>query len=274
MRFGSSLAGAIAFALLSGSLADAWAWGKIGHRAASTVVENHLTPAAAAAIRDLLEPGETLADASLWADEHRRDVPGSGAWHYVNVPITEAHYDARFCASTGCVVSKIEEMRSTLRDASSTRADKQQALRFLVHFVEDLHQPLHVGDRGDRGGNDLQLQFFGKGTNLHRLWDEAIIEHHSTNEVKWIDEIDALATPDQVQKWSVGGVEAWANESLNTARQVAYCIPGTHSMLKSGTALGQEYFEVALPVVRRRLAQAASRLTTMLNEIFAPQAGP
>src|SRR4029434_2970194 len=104
--------------------------------------ENHLTPAAAAAIRDLLEPGETLADASLWADEHRRDVAGSGAWHYVNVPITESQYDARFVSSTGAVVSTIEEMRSTLSSANSSRAEKQQALRFLVHFVEDLHQPL------------------------------------------------------------------------------------------------------------------------------------
>ena len=123
------------------SLAHAWqiearAWGKLGHRAASTVVENHLTPAAAAAIRDLLEPGETLADASLWADEHRRAVVGSGAWHYVNVPITESQYDARFCPSTGCVVSKIDELRDILRSAAATHADKQQALRFLVHFAK------------------------------------------------------------------------------------------------------------------------------------------
>jgi len=270
MRFGSSLAGALAFLSLANAWQiEAWAWGKVGHRAASTVVENHLTPAAAAAIRDLLEPGETLADASLWADEHRRDVPGSGAWHYVNVPITEAQYDARFCPSTGCVVSKIDELRDILRSAAATHADKQQALRFLVHLVEDLHMPLHVGDRSDRGGNDLQLQFFGKGTNLHRLWDDGILERHSTNEVKWIGEIDALATPEQVRLWSVGGVEAWANESLTAARQ-AYCIPGTHSMLKAGAMLGQDYFDAALPVARRRLAQAASRLTTMLNELFAP----
>jgi len=237
------------------------------------VVENHLTPAAAVKIRDLLEPGETLADASLWADDHRRDVEGSGAWHYVNVPITESQYDARFCPSTGCVVSKIEELRGTLRSPKASRSDKQQALRFLIHFVEDLHQPMHVGDRGDRGGNDLQLQFFGKGINLHRLWDEGIIERHSTDEVKWIGEIDALATPEQARLWSVGGVEVWANESLVAARQ-AYCIPGTHSMLKAGAALGQEYFDLALPVARRRLAQAASRLTVMLNEIFTPAAAP
>jgi hypothetical protein len=273
MRCGSFLAGSIVFCGLGISWQrDAMAWGKVAHRAASMVVENHLTPTVAAAIRDLLEPGETLADASLWADEHRRDVPGSGGWHYVNVPITEARYEARFCPSAGCVVSKIEELRGTLRNAAASRVEKQQALRFLVHFVEDLHQPLHVGDRGDRGGNDLQVRFFGKGTNLHRVWDDGVIEHHSTDEVKWIGEIDALATREQT-KWAVGGVEEWANESLAAARQ-AYCIPGTHSMLKPGTALGEEYFDIALPVARRRLAQAASRLTSMLNEIFAPPAAP
>jgi hypothetical protein len=271
MRVGSFLA---AFVLI-GALprCDALAWGKIGHRAASTVVENHLTRAAAAAIRDLLEPGETLADASLWPDEHRRDIPGSGAWHYVNVPITESQYAAQFCPSTGCVVSKIEELRGILRSPDSSRADKQQALRFLVHFVEDLHQPLHVGDRNDRGGNDLQLQFFGKGTNLHRLWDEAIIEHYSTSEVKWIGEIEGFGTTEQLKQWVVGGVEAWANESLNLARQ-AYCVPGTHSMLKPGTVLGQEYFDFALPMVKRRLAQSAIRLTAMLNDIFTPPTSP
>jgi hypothetical protein len=271
MRFGSFLVGMIVLAVVSVAPCEAHAWGKIGHRAMSTVVENHLTPAAAAAIRDLLEPGETLADASLWADEHKRDLAGSGPWHYVNVPITEAQYDAKYCPSTGCVVSKIGELRSTLLDPGSSRAEKQQALRLLIHFVEDLHQPLHVGDRSDRGGNDLQVRFFNKGTNLHRLWDEGIIEHHSTDEVKWIGEIESFATAEQIRQWSIGGVESWANESLSAARQ-AYCLPGTHSMLKSGTVLGQEYLDASLPVVRRRLAQAASRLTTMLNEIFTPPA--
>jgi hypothetical protein len=272
MRLGFSLAGALALLLLGlAAPKEAMAWGKVGHRAVSTVVENHLTRAAASAIRDLLEPGETLADASLWADEHKKEIAGSAAWHYVNVPITEAQYDARFCPSSGCVVSKITEERQILLNPGSSRAEKQQALRLLLHFVEDLHQPLHVGDRNDRGGNDLQVRFFDKGTNLHRLWDDGIIEHHSTDEVKWIGEIESFATAEQIRQWSIGGVETWANESLSAARQ-AYCVPGTHSMLKPGAVLGQEYFDASLPFVRRRLAQAATRLTTMLNEIFTPPA--
>jgi hypothetical protein len=239
----------------------------LAHRAASIVAENRLSPAARAAIHDLLDPGETLADASLWADEHRNAVRGSAAWHYVNVPIAEPHYDARFCAATGCVVSKIGELRHTLADGSASREARQQALRLLVHFVEDVHQPVHVGDRGDRGGNDLQVRFFNRGVNLHRVWDEEIAVRHSSDEATWVGELDAIAKTEAARGWPRGTVESWADESLAVARQ-AYAEPGSSTMLEPGARLCDDYFDWALPIVQRRLAQAAVRLSSMLNEIF------
>jgi hypothetical protein len=246
---------------------DARAWGRLAHRSATIVAERRLSPAARAAIRDLLEPGETLADASLWADEHRQAVFGSGAWHYVNVPIVELHYDARFCAPIGCVVSKIGDLKESLGNATAPREARQQALRLLIHFVEDLHQPVHVGDRGDRGGNDLQLRFQNRGTNLHRLWDEEIVERHSTDESTWVTELDGIAKTAAARGWSTGTVESWADESLAAARR-AYAVPGSPATLQPGAKIGDDYFEMALPIVQRRLAQAAVRLSTMLNEIF------
>lgn len=263
----------VALFALSGALVfarEAHAWGRLGHRAATIVAEKRLSPAARAAIRDLLDPGETLADASLWADAHRNEVPGSGAWHFVNVPIVELRYDARFCAPNGCVVSKIGEMKDALANDAAPRDARKLALRMLVHLVEDLHQPLHVGDRGDRGGNDLQVRFFERGSNLHRVWDEDIIEHHSTDEARWVAELDALAKTDAARKWTSGTVESWADESLAAARQ-AYAIPGSVATLEPGARLRNDYFDTALPVVEQRLAQAAVRLSSMLNEIF--QAG-
>jgi nuclease S1 len=246
---------------------DAAAWGTVGHRASAIVAEARLTPAARSKVRELLDPDETLAAASLWADEHRRDVPGSGAWHYVNVPLDEVHYDPRFCPATGCVVSKIHELRTMLTNDAAPRDERRQALRLLVHLVEDLHQPLHVGNRNDRGGNDLQVQFFGRGTNLHRLWDDDIVERHSTEESTWVAELDALAKTDAARAWTKGTVESWADESLALARR-AYASPGSAEPLRPGAKLGQDYFDDALPAVRRRLAQAAVRLASMLNEIF------
>src|SRR4051794_4208029 len=168
-----ALAAGFALLILPGS---AWAWGPIGHRAAATMAHARLTSRADRTVRELLDPGETLADASLWADAHRRDLPESAPWHYVNVPLTSPSYDPKYCSVNGCVVSIIGDLERVLRERARPRVERQRALRLLVHFIEDLHQPVHVGDRGDRGGNDLQLRFFGAETNLHRLWDEGIVE--------------------------------------------------------------------------------------------------
>jgi nuclease S1 len=245
----------------------ALAWGRMGHRVSARLAEARLTPAARAAVRDLLEPGESLADASTWADEHRRDFPESGPWHYVHVPITEPRYVARFCAETGCVVSKIAEFRRLLANRNASRADRQRALRFLVHFVQDIHQPLHVGDRGDRGGNDLQLQFFGQGSNLHRIWDSGLLEHGHEREAALFRHLEATTTPELVGRWAQGTVKDWANESLASARR-AYRLPGTDAELRPGMKLGREYEDIHLPVARMRVKQSGVRLAAMLNEIF------
>jgi hypothetical protein len=252
---------------LEAAIQPALGWGRIGHRVSARLAEARLSPAARAAVRDLLEPGESLADASTWADEHRRDFPESGPWHYVNVPITESRYDARFCPQGGCVVSKIKDFRLILADRDASRADRQKALRFLTHFVQDMHQPVHVGERSDRGGNDLQLQFFGRGSNLHRIWDSGLIEHAYENEEALFQTLETAVGPDLVRLWEQGTVEDWANESF-AAAQRAYRVPGTELGLKAGMKLGREYEELHLPVARMRVHQSGVRLAAILNEIF------
>jgi hypothetical protein len=243
------------------------AWGREAHRASARLAETRLSASARAAVRELLEPGETLADASTWADEHSRDIPGSASWHFVNVPISAARYDRRFCARRGCVVSKIGEYRRVLAEADASRAERREALRFLVHFVQDVHQPLHVGDRDDRGGNNLQVRFMGEGSNLHRVWDSGLLFHAHTNERALVREIEALATPEQAERWSRGTVEDWANESLEAAKR-AYLLPGTDRPIEPGDTLGRDYLEANLPVVRRRVAQSGVRVALVLNQLW------
>ena len=125
-----------------------------------------MTPEALAAVKDPLEDGETLAEASLWADRHEREFRGSAPWHYVNVSIDEPRYDRKHCPKGGCVVSKLAEFRAILKDRSKPRAERQKALRFVVHLVGDLHQPMHVGDNYDRGETRTQVRFFKRGSNL------------------------------------------------------------------------------------------------------------
>ncbi len=258
---------AVAWSGLATSSRPAHGWGRMGHRVAGRLAETRLSPAASAAVCELLEPGETLADASTWADEYRRDFPESGPWHYVNVPISEPCYDARFCPAEGCVVSKIKDFRVILADRAAPRDERQKALRFLAHFVQDMHQPVHVGHRGDRGGNDLQLRFFDEGSNLHRIWDSGLLQHEYEQEDALFRSMEAATTPGLVELWAQGTVEDWANESLNEARR-AYRIPGTNVELKPGSKLGREYQEIHLPVARMRVHQSAVRLAAILNGIF------
>jgi hypothetical protein len=146
-----------AFMLSAVTAGHAWGWGALGHKVTARIAEKHLTAEAKAAIKKLLEKDEDLAKASTWPDEHSREISGSASWHFVNVPIDEARYDAKFCAASGCVVSKLTEYQNVLANRSHSVAKRREALRIVVHLTGDLHQPLHVGDNHDRGGNDTQV---------------------------------------------------------------------------------------------------------------------
>jgi len=258
-------------AALALAASPALGWGRIGHRVSARLTETRLTPAAKAGVAALLAPGESLADASVWPDEHRRERPESAPWHYVNVPITEPKYDAKYCGAGGCVISKIADFRARLKDTSASVEDRREALRFLAHFVQDMHQPVHVGDRGDRGGNDLQLRFFDAGSNLHRIWDSGLIERADADEDRTFDRLHAAFTPEFVMAVPApsGPVESWADESLALARD-AYIDPASGDPLRPGTKLGDAYQARHLPAAERRVLLASVRLARLLNETFEP----
>jgi hypothetical protein len=156
----------------------AWAWGADGHRLIADYAVSRLSPAARAQVELLLaqEPGATMASVSTWADEVRS--PTTAAWHYVNFPRdADCRYDGdRMCILGNCVVGAIERQLTVLAsDAPQER--RLLALKYVVHFVGDVHQPLHAGFADDRGGNSHQLQAYGRGTNLHALWDSALLQH-------------------------------------------------------------------------------------------------
>ena len=116
------------------------------------------------------------------------------------------------------MVDKINEFRATLKDKTKSVEDRRFALRFLIHCVEDMHMPMHVGDNHDRGGNDTQVRFFDRGTNMHRLWDTDMIERVSKDEDFWLTDLAALDTPEARQEAMKGTVEDWATESLLAAQ--------------------------------------------------------
>jgi hypothetical protein len=242
------------------------AWGRIGHEVVERMAEEGLTARTREAVGELLGRGIRLADVAIWADE-QQEISGTGAWHSVNVPISARRYDSRYCLSRGCVVSKIEECRRVLTAPGTGRTDRQRALKFLIHFIADLHQPLHVGDNNDKGGNLLQVRFFGEGSNLHRVWDYQIIEHHTKNEQVWLWDLTFQANPRMVAEWSKGTPEDWATESLILAKTIR-CLPGSRAMIKPGTRIRNDYCRAALPLIQKQLAKAAIRTAWVLNQIF------
>ncbi len=258
----------VAAVLPLGLAQSALAWGRMGHRASARIAESRLSPRAKAIIRDLLEPGESLADASTWADENSRDIPGSAGWHFVNVPISAQHYDPRDCRRGGCVISKIAEFRSTLLDPHASRSRRRTALRFYVHLIQDLHQPMHIADRNDRGGNNLQLRY-GRydNTNLHQVWDSGLVYHGFRNETELVHVLDNLATQPESGNWLEGRIEDWADESLAVGRR-AYLIPGSNQSLRTGDSIGRDYEKANLPLVTDRVARSGVRLASLLNEIL------
>jgi hypothetical protein len=255
------------FVLVGGAPAPARAWGPRGHRLVAEIAWRHLTPEAKKRVRELLRQGETLSTISTWPDEIRAERKWTSRWHYVNIPREAKAFDrARDCPTRpegDCVVAAIERVESTLQDPRAPREDRREALSFLVHLVGDLHQPLHSTDDRDRGGNDRKVSWFGRPTNLHRVWDDHVLEDQeelrrhcrATGEAQ---RKRASARPDL----RPGALEAWAMESHAAGWQHAYALP------PSGE-LACPYFLQASRVVEAQLGKAGERLAAMIERDLA-----
>ena len=234
----------------------AHAWGAQGHQVVALIAQAQLTPKARAEVHRLLalEPGETLASISTWADEHRS--PATAAWHYVNFPRETCVYvPERDCPDGRCVVGAIQKQLEVL--ASTATDDKRLlALKYVVHFVGDVHQPLHAGYLDDKGGNTYQLQAFMRGINLHALWDTGLIKNLSQSS-------DELA--ERLSKGSGSGFAS--NLSPGVAAEESCRIVASEGYYPD-RKLGQDYVDKFTPVAEQRLRIAGDRLAGILNRVL------
>jgi hypothetical protein len=240
-----------------------FAWGPDGHRIVADIAGRHLTPEAQVQISRLLTP-QTLTDVAPWADRVRNkpQYRWTSSLHYANVaPDAETFDYRRDCPEGNCVVGAIVRFTGVLRDPQATDAQKTEALKFLVHFVADLHQPMHVSRARDRGGNDVVVEFFNNRTNLHKVWDNMILERTKKPWQVYANELDGRITQEQRKAWATLDPSAWAAESWRLAVSNAYVVP------KDGQ-LGQPYLDTNLPVAERQLQTAGVRLAALLNAIF------
>jgi hypothetical protein len=235
-------------------------WGPLGHRVVAEIAMDRLSPAAADETRRLLG-GQTLADVANWADEVRRDLPGTAPWHYVDIETTDSSYvPARDCKEDACIVAALNVQIAILSDHSRSDADRATALKWVVHLVGDIHQPLHAGERGDRGGNDLKITFDGKRTNLHSLWDSGLLLSYGQTDGEIVHQIeDQIGQRSDIAALTATTPAQWAMESHNVARDVVY------RNLQSSLDITPGYAEAARPVIRERLLRAGVRLAAVLD---------
>jgi hypothetical protein len=254
---------AAVFALMLLGASNALGWGREGHQVVVAIAERHLTETARERVRQILGPDTSLAAVSTWADEIRPSRPKTAPWHYVDIPLNASAIDlARDCPNGDCVIAAINHFKELLRDQTSTPEAKNEALKFVVHFIADLHQPLHCADDHDRGGNDEHVTFFGGNANLHSVWDTLLIERIDSDPGHYANRLDADLTDSTIRAFERGTVEDWALESHAVARKVVY---GALSR-RDAIDLGTDYFEVAAPAADLQLQKAGIRLAFVLNE--------
>ena len=190
----------------------AFAWGREGHEIIVIVAEHYLRPETAARMRELLAP-ESPEEALGWADEYRHDHRETGPWHYIDIPLADSKIDlARECPNGDCVIAKTEQFLAVLKDPNAGKDAKAQALKFVIHFVGDLHQPLHDEDNDDKGGNTRQVIFEGHADNLHWVWDTGLLQHINRNPATLAAELENRITPQDQAAWQKGSIEDWAME--------------------------------------------------------------
>src|SRR5436190_8596529 len=260
--------------------APSWAWAELGHQLVGELAQRQLTSDAKARVDELLknEPVPTLAGVAMWADQLRASDPerfkATSRWHYVNMPEGTCSFEAsRDCVDGACVLGAIEAQSRLLRDLSQPFEVRRDALKFIVHFVGDVHQPFHSSNHPDKGANEFQIslrtdippeeyardRYQGgiMATNLHAVWDYYVLASAKLPLGKYADRL-AAARP---RPTPPGGPDEWARESCELVDQRAL-YPRTHKV-------GVRYLKAMRPLAEQRVTRAANRLARLLNELFA-----
>jgi hypothetical protein len=252
-------------AAVCGSL-PALAWGPEGHNLVARIAEAQLTPVAHARVIEILGPNVSMASISSWPDQIRRQRQETSHWHYVDIPINQSRFDfARDCAKDDCVVAQIGLEAAALRNPATPAKERREALMFLIHFIGDMHQPLHSSDKDDKGGNDTHVVFFDRPTNLHSVWDGGLLGRMGKEDDLY--PVLLKEAQEHARKWSKGTPEKWANDGHRDAQKIVY---GKLPKVAVGVAapIGADYERAADPLIRMQIEKAGDRLARTLNDIL------
>lgn len=242
------------------------AWGQTGHRVIGELADERISGKTRAEIATILG-AEDLAEASTWADEERPNPATfwqteAGPYHYVTVPAGRVYADVG-PPREGDALSALERFSATLRDPGARQADKALALRFVIHIIGDVHQPLHAGRGDDRGGNDVKLRWFGEETNLHSVWDTRMLEGRNLSYSEYANWLGRQIDPAETIAWWDADPQVWIAESTAIRDRI---YPQADQEMPN---LGYEYQYEHLGTAEQRLQQGGIRLAAYLDELFS-----
>ena len=235
-------------------------WGKTGHRVVAEVASKYISKNTRISLDEILQ-GQSLAYVSTYADEIKSDKKYSkyNAWHYANLNLNET-YQSSYKNPNGDIVKAIKKCTEILKSKFSTKKEKQFYLKLLVHFVGDLHQPLHLGKKEDKGGNDIYITWFGKKSNLHRLWDSDIIDSSKFSFSELSRNLPAISI-EKRKKITSGSLDSWIQETHTLTRKIYIELPENKN-------LGYKYSYENFEIIRCQLLKAGLRLAFILDDIF------
>lgn len=235
-------------------------WGKTGHRTIGEIADNYTKSKTKRKIAEILD-GQSLALVSTFGDDIKSDkrYRNFNVMHYVNMPFGVKYEDAEK-NSEGDLVTGIEKCKAVILDKNSSKEDKAFYLKLLVHFIGDLHQPMHVGRAEDKGGNDIQVQWFGSGTNLHSVWDSKMIDSFEMTYTELANNSDKISK-EQVKFLQKGTIVDWVNETQTYAVKA-------YASVEVGEKLSYNYSYENFETVRSQLQKGGIRLAKVLDDLF------
>ncbi len=257
---------------------SAQAWSRHGHEISSYLAEKELLPEVAEQINEILD-GDSMASVSTWADRIRRDRPETFPFHFVNGPrgVLESR-EEDYMLPQGNVYTAILGYSELLTDDSLTPNQRREALAFLIHFIQDLHQPLHCGFADDMGANSVPVIFEERELNLHRIWDNEILGFYRDISAKEAAQAmwEKYTDEDRAEWVSMGNPRDWVVEARKPIFAGLYPpprtdIPGHEEPI---VLIDELYIEIWLPVAEIQIARSGSRLAATLNAIFTTGASP
>ncbi|MBT2557652.1 S1/P1 nuclease [Hymenobacter sp. ISL-91] len=242
-----------------------WAWGADGHRAIALIAEHHLKRSARQQVQQLLGT-ENMALVSTWPDEIRYYPEGkeTGPWHYVNSPsgLDHAQYLTELRTNVGPnAYTALQTQMAIMADKSKTTAQRRDALKYVIHIVGDIHQPLHTGHAEDKGGNDVKLKFRGRDTNLHGLWDSGLLDYQGLTYTEMAQQYNSGISRSDVRRMQAAEPAEWLWESYQASELL-------YPLTPNGTEVKYDYYPAHSMLMRQRIQEAGVRLAGVLNNML------